>query len=252
MVLVGGPPADVPGWGGLEARRAELRRRCDFHLEPGRCAPTDQRREGSVSSGTTSRSCSRRPASPGSRWRTPGVPLRPPCPPARWSTTPGSTVAGRSVDGWVEVRAWRLARRSSLTRGHPARSGVAALRGRGRGERGLPAAGDPGEVGGPADVRLSLELAPDNPWPYADAVGDPEPVAGPAAPPRSSKAAPPPLCALRAPPSLASWTTRPRTPRPSRFARHRPSYTCPLRAPDRRRLRLVSSIWGVVRRDRPG
>ncbi len=71
VVLVGGPPADVPGWAALDARRADA----------PRCAPVDRPRarrrgrrpggspsgRGASWSGTTSSSCSRRPASPASR-----------------------------------------------------------------------------------------------------------------------------------------------------------------------------------------
>ena len=40
MVLVGGPPADVPGWNALDARRAEFREALrSFGLEPGGRAP---------------------------------------------------------------------------------------------------------------------------------------------------------------------------------------------------------------------
>ena len=98
VVLVGGPPADVPGWNALERRRAELREALAVdrpRARGGARVPADRRREGERPRRrrrrAPARAGRRRPRADGGRRRA----VRPPCPPPRRRTTSWSTAAGR-------------------------------------------------------------------------------------------------------------------------------------------------------------
>ena len=202
VVLVGGAPADVPGWGALDARRAELRGALrSIDLEPGGGAASRRITvgKGSVLVGDDvelllgQAGVAREPMTDA------GVRF------VRRAHPRGVDYflvnrGGAPVDGWVKLG---LAARSAvlLDPRSPGRSGVAALRRGAASEVYLQL--DPGES---AVLRtFASEVAPGDPWPYADAVGDPEPVAGPWR--LAFVEGGPVLPASSELPALASWTT---------------------------------------------
>ena len=107
---------------------------------------------------------------------------------------------GAPVDGWVKLG---LAARSAvlLDPRSPGRSGVAALRRGAASEVYLQL--DPGESA--VLQTFASEVVPGDRWPYANAVGDAEPVAGPWS--LAFVEGGPVLPAPSELPALASWTT---------------------------------------------
>ena len=202
VVLVGGPPVDVPGWGGLEARRAELRSALrSIDLEPGVAAGL---RRISVGKGAVvvgddvelllgQAGVAREPmAEAGLRF-------------VRRRNARGADYflvnrGGAPVDGWVTLGT--TARSAVLLDPRsPDRSGVAALRRGAASEVYLQL--DPGES---VVLRtLASDSTPGDPWSYAEAVGAPSPVAGPWR--LTFVEGGPALPAPSELPALASWTT---------------------------------------------
>jgi hypothetical protein len=202
VVLVGGAPADVPGWGSLEARRAELRGALrSIDLEPG--SGTAPRRisvgKGAVVVGDDVELLLEQAGVAREPMTDAGVRF------VRRAHSRGVDyfLVNRGeapVDGWVKLG---QAARSAvlLDPRSPGRSGAAALRGGAASEVYLQL--DPGES---AVLRtFASDAAPGDPWPYAAAVGDPEPVAGPWS--LAFVEGGPVLPASSALPALASWTT---------------------------------------------
>ena len=200
VVLVGGPPADVPGWGTLDARRAELRDALrSIGLEPGGGAASRRLTvgKGSVRVGDdvelllAQAGVAREPMTDA------GVRF------VRRAHPRGVDYflvnrGGAPVDGWVKLG---TTARSALLLDprSPARSGVAALKAASEVYLQL----DPGES---AVLRtFASEVAPGEPWPYAAPVGDPEPLAGPWR--LAFVEGGPVLPAFSELPELASWTT---------------------------------------------
>jgi hypothetical protein len=202
VVLVGWPPADVPGWGALAARRAELSGALrSIDLEPG-TGPAPRRiaiGKGSILVGDDvellleQAGVAREPmADAGVRF------VR--------RTHPGSVDyfvvnrGGAPVDGWITLG---TPARSALLLDprSPDRAGVAAIRRGAASEVYLQL--DPGES---AVLRtLASEPAGGEPWRYAEAVGAAEPVTGPWH--LAFVEGGPVLPASAGLPALASWTT---------------------------------------------
>jgi hypothetical protein len=200
VVLVGGAPADVPGWGTLDARRAELRGALrSIGLEPGGGAASGGPSvgKGSVLVGDDvelllgQAGVAREPMTDAGvrfvrRAHPRGVDY--------FLVNRGAA----PVDGWVKLG---TTARSALLLDprSPARSGVAALKTASEVYLQL----EPGES---AVLRtFASEVAPGEPWPYSAAVGDPEPVAGPWS--LAFVEGGPVLPASSELPALASWTT---------------------------------------------
>jgi hypothetical protein len=200
VVLVGGAPADVPGWGTLDARRAELRGALrSIGLEPGGGAASGGPSvgKGSVLVGDDvelllgQAGVAREPMTDAGvrfvrRAHPRGVDY--------FLVNRGAA----PVHGWVKLG---TTARSALLLDprSPARSGVAALKTASEVYLQL----EPGES---AVLRtFASEVAPGEPWPYSAAVGDPEPVAGPWS--LAFVEGGPVLPASSELPALASWTT---------------------------------------------
>ena len=212
VVLLGGPPADVPGWGALEARRAELREALrSMGLEPG-TGPALRRivvGKGSLLVGDDVELLLARAGVAREPMADAGVRF------VRRHNSRGADYflvnrGGAPVDGWVKLAT--TARSALLLDPRSAdRAGVAALRRGAASEVYLQL--DPGES---AVLRtFASDLAPGAPWPYVEAIGAAEAVEGPwrlafveggPIPPAPSD--------LRA---LASWTTL-TDPEAQRFA----------------------------------
>ena len=175
VVLLGGPPADVPGWNALEPRRAAFREALrSIDIEPG-TGPAPRRipvGKGSVLVGDdvdlllAQVGVGREPmADAGIRY----VRRVHPRGADYFLVNRGSA----ALDGWVKLA---TTARSALLLDprSPDRAGVAALR-RGASEVYLQL--EPGES---IVLRaLANDLATGGPWPYVEAVGAAEPVEGP-------------------------------------------------------------------------
>ena len=228
VVLLGGPPADVPGWNALEPRRAALREALRSVDSTRDRPPADRRREGERPRRGRRRAVARpgrgRAGADGRRRRA----VRAPHPPSRRGLLPGQPRRGGG-GRLGEARHDGPLGDSSSPAAPTGRRGGAAAR---RGERGVPAARS-GRISGAADVRI--EARPGGPWLYVEAVGPSEPVAGPwrlafvAGRPRPSRA-------LRA--ARARVLDDAHGPGDGALRRHRPLHRA-LRAPDGPRRRLA-------------
>ena len=210
VVLLGGPPADVPGWNALEPRRAELREALrSAGVDPGPAPRRIALGKGSVLVGDdvelllTRAGVAREPmADAGVRF-------------VRRAHSRGADYllvnrGAAPVDGWVTLR---TPARSALLLDprSPDRAGAAALR------RGVAS-----EVYLQLDAGESVVLrtsdsdpAGGRPWPYAEGVGPAEPVAGPW---RLAFVEGGPVLAVPSElPALVSWTTL-ADPEAQRFA----------------------------------